>query len=209
MDSQAGNDSALSEHRMVRNFAKLLSISEKSYIMRNRSTLFLLYLAAFMLPEMSYAQSSVPNKARLIYPDAPGASQTCVVPVDPDTNRFKLELLSELKLIGTSSEGQCKLFVVSKRRISIIGRPDLCVNIAAGAGRGILYLEACRDVSVTGWDIKATAAESSRLRSLGGPYDNMCWAIPNLGNENAKFPLRVQPAPCQKNVDNELKFFVE
>jgi hypothetical protein len=177
--------------------------------MRNRLTLFLLSLAASILPELSHAQSTAPNKARLIYPDAPGTSQTCVVPVDPATNRFKLAPLSELKLISASSEGQCKLFVVSKKRISIIGRPDLCVNIGAGASRGVLYLEACRDVSVTGWDIKATAAESSRLRSLGGPFDNMCWAIPNLSDENAKFPLRVQPATCQKNVDNELKFFVE
>jgi hypothetical protein len=149
------------------------------------------------------------DKARLIYPDAPGTSKTCVVPVDPATNRFKLALLSELKLIDASAGGQCELFVASKQRISIIGHPDLCVNIAAGASRGVLYLEACRDVSVTGWDIKATAAESSRLRSLGGPFDNMCWAIPNLADGNAKFPLRVQPALCQKNVDNELKFFIE
>jgi hypothetical protein len=149
------------------------------------------------------------DKARLIYPDAPGTSKTCVVPVDPATNRFELALLSELKLIDASSGGQCELFVVSKQRISIVGHPDLCVNIGAGASRGMLYLEACRDVSVTSWDIKATAAESSRLRSVGGPFDNMCWAIPNLANENAQFPLRVQPALCQKNVDNELKFFVE
>lgn len=169
----------------------------------------LLPLAVVLFAELAHAQPIGSKKPRMLYPDFPGASQTCVVPIDQATRRIKVAPLSELMLITASSEVQCQVFVISRQRISLAGRPDLCVNIGAAAHRGQLYLEACKDVSVTSWEINGTSSSSSRLRALGGPFDNMCWAIPSLGDEKAIFPLRVLPAVCQKNVANELKFFAE
>ena len=178
-------------------------------MMKYRPAFSLLPLVVVLFAELAHAQPTGSKKPRMLYPDFPGASQTCVVPIDQATRRIKVAPLSELMLISANSEAQCQVFVISNQRISIAGRPDLCVNVAAAAHRGQLYLEACEDVSVTGWEIKGTSTSSSRVRALGGPFDNMCWAIPSLGDEKAKFPLRVLPAVCQKNVSNELKFFVE
>jgi len=178
-------------------------------MMKYRPAFSLLPLAVVLFAELAHAQPTGSKKPQELYPDFPGASQTCVVPIDQNTVRYKLALGSELMLISASSEAQCQVFVVSKKRISVVGRPDLCVNIGASARRGLLYLEKCGDVSVTGWDITATSTTSSRVRALGDPFDNMCWEIPSLGDEKAKFPLRVLPAVCQKNVANQLKFFVE
>jgi hypothetical protein len=170
---------------------------------------FLLITSSIVFSSAVNAQSASKSKGQIIYPDLPGFSQTCVVPIDQDTVRYKLASGSELMLVSATSEAQCQVFVVSKKRISVVGRPDLCVNIAASARRGVLYLEQCKDVSVASWNITASSTQSSRIRSLGEPFDNMCWTIPNSSNEEAKFPLRVQPAVCQKNMANEIKFFVE
>ncbi|MEB3124654.1 MAG: hypothetical protein VKL00_03270 [Synechococcales bacterium] len=185
----------------------------KTIMMKYRPAFSLLPLAVVLFAELAHAQPTGSKKPRMLYPDFPGASQTCVVPIDQATRRINVAPSSdertELMLISANSEAQCQVFVISKQRISIAGRPDLCVNIGGSARRGLLYLEKCGDVSVTGWEIKGTSTSSSRVRALGGLFDNMCWEIPSLSDEKAKYPLRVLPAVCQKNVANQLKFFVE
>lgn len=110
--------------------------------------------------------------ALMVYPDYPGASQTCVVAVDPVTRREKVEVTSEL-MLSANSRG-CKAFVVKGNRIASAANPNLCVNVGAGAHRAALYLEECNDVSVRRWDAKGSATDAARIRAEGGPFDNMC-----------------------------------
>ncbi len=153
--------------------------------------------------------AAAPAKARMLYPDGGGLSQSCVVPMDPQTRRYKLAAGAELMLANATSGAQCSVFQVSAQRIAIAGQPNLCVNIGAGSRSGNVYLEACNDVSVTGWDIAGNATTSARVRAVGGPFNNQCWAVPGLADPNVKFPTPVVPADCKRNAAQELKFFVE
>lgn len=181
--------------------------------MKNRIRLSLLLLTAFLFTGLSHAQTPALANALMLYPDTPGASQTCIAPVNLETGRYKIALGSQLMLISATSESECKLFVISKQRIRVAGMDDdpqnLCVNVGAGARNGIFNLENCDDVSVTGWEVNGTSTSSSRVRSLGGVFNNQCFTIPSLANPRAKFPLPILPATCMENAAEELKFFVE
>lgn len=181
--------------------------------MKNRIRLSLLPLTAVLFTGLSHTQTPALANPRMLYPDSPGASQTCVVPINPETGLYEVALLSELMLISATSESECKMFAISKQRIKIVGMDDepqnLCVNVGAGARNGRFYLENCDDVSVTGWEVKGTSTSSSRVRSLGGIFNNQCFTIPGLASKRAKFPLPILPATCKKNAAQELKFFAE
>jgi hypothetical protein len=154
------------------------------------------------------AAKAAPAKARMLYPDYPGASQTCLIPIDPDTRRYKVAEGSQLVLSLATSGAQCSVFVVSRQRITLAGKPNLCVNVGASARAGFAYLEACKDVSVTGWDIAATSTTSSRIRAVGGPHNNTCFALPQIADERVKMPV-VELQPCKANAAQDMKFFLE
>jgi hypothetical protein len=78
------------------------------------------------------AAAPTSSKPQYIYPDGPGASQSCVVPMDPDKKRYSVAAGAELTLTDCNTV-QGKIFNVSPSRISVAGKPNLCVNISAGA----------------------------------------------------------------------------
>lgn len=144
--------------------------------------------------------------AKLLYPDFAGASQSCVVPVDPETRRYSVKPQAKLALINCAPN-QGKLWVVSRNRITVAGRPELCVGASAGASSADLYLEACADVNVDSWDLAANATQSARMRIAGGMFANQCVNIPQLNNPaNPPMPYFIQVKDCGRN---DLKFFLE
>jgi Ricin-type beta-trefoil lectin domain len=145
-------------------------------------------------------------QAKLLYPDVAGASQSCVVPVDPDTRRYSVKPLAKLALINCAPN-QGKMWVVSRNRITVAGRPDLCVGAAAGARSADLYLETCAGVNVDSWDLAANATQSTPMRIAGGMFANQCVSIPELNNSsNPPMPYFIQLKDCGRN---DLKFFLE
>lgn len=161
---------------------------------------------AMPAPAAATGSVATSSKPQYIYPDWPGASQSCVVPIDPETKRYAVKPLAEL-MLSNCTPAQGLIFNVTPQRISIAGKPNLCVNISAGARQAVLYLEECRDTEVKGWESKGVDKDSGRLRAVGGLWDNQCLAIPELANPNAKFPLRVNAVACAGG-GRDLKFFV-
>jgi hypothetical protein len=159
-----------------------------------------------ILGAISGSLAHAAGKPELIYPDAPGSSQSCVVPVNPATKRISLAAGAELMLMNCKAS-QGWVFHVSKDRIAIAGKPGLCLNLGAGARRGIVYLEQCKDTTVKSWDAVGSAVEARRIRAVGGTWNNQCWSIPQLANEKAKFPIPVELDDCKAGRD--LTFFIE
>lgn len=46
-------------------------------------------------------------------------------------------------------------------------------------------------------DTQGVNADSDRSRRVGGRWDNPCMAIPDLDNDGASFPLRVNAVACK------------
>lgn len=162
--------------------------------------------AAAPAPAPAVAAAPKPGKPQLIYPDFPGASQTCVVPIDPATKRYKVAAGSELMLANCNA-AQGRIFSVSPGRIGIASQPNLCVNVSAGAHQATLYLEDCKDAAVKKWEAAGTSTASARLRAVGGNWNDLCWAAPAIGNNNVRLPIPVNAVPCQGAKDQ--KFFIE
>jgi hypothetical protein len=70
----------------------------------------------------------------MIYPDYGGASQSCVIPIDPQTRRFRVIEGAVLALGANPPLDQCKTLLVSRQRISIAGPPGTSARIRAVGG---------------------------------------------------------------------------
>jgi hypothetical protein len=147
-----------------------------------------------------------PGKPQMIYPDVPGASQTCLIPVDPMSRRFKVAVGSALVLSAKCSPSQGAIFLVAKDAIRVAGKPNLCVNISAGAHAAQPYLENCADTEVKNWDVGGSSSASARIRSVGGLWDNQCWSVRDIQNDRARYPLDVDAVACRPGKDP--KFFI-
>ena len=157
-------------------------------------------------PAHPVAPAAPADRATLIYPDVPGASQLCLVPINPDTRRYSVNAMSQLALINCTPN-QGTIWVVQRNRITVAGRPDLCVAASAGAHSADLYLESCKDSNVSGWEAGGNATQSARLRITGGLFANQCLSVPQLNDPaNPRLPYTVQLKSCGRD---DLKFFVE
>lgn len=130
-------------------------------------------------PLLAQANNTAGQAPRLmIYPDIPGASQSCVVP-----SYMKWTPGTPLVLTNCPKGGSAS-FIRSNNTIAVAGQPGLCVGVARGAQRPVIALQKCSEASTT-WTSRASSTASARVESK----DGRCWIIPKLP-ANANFPFR-------------------
>lgn len=138
-------------------------------------------------------------KGEMIYPDYPGASQSCVAP-----KGMKWSEGTPLTLNTCPPDGSANRFVRAGGELRIDGAPDLCVGVSRGAKRAVVELQKCGEASAK-WTSAASAAGSATIRSDVGE----CWAIPKLADEKAEFPFEVEAVDCAAKPSRAAKFFFE
>lgn len=160
-------------------------------------------------PARSAAPAIGAARNRMIYPDAAGASQTCVMPVDEKTRRPRVAAGAKLMLVACSGSAG-SAFVVANRQITLAGRPDLCVAVSAGARAAEMTVETCKDSNVSAWDAAGSSTKAARIRVAGGIFTDECWAVPKLDDPaNPPLPYELLLKPCGAPGKGDLQFFVE
>jgi hypothetical protein len=141
--------------------------------------------------KLAAATADRPNGV-MIYPDFPGASQSCLSALG---GRWEV---GAAVVLGNCKVPADKRFVRSGDTIAIDKRAGLCVDAAPN---GKLVLGPCQ--SAAKWDTGATSSEAQAVRSRSGT----CWAIPALADDKAKFPFEAVVVPCSPDASKNLKFF--
>lgn len=133
-----------------------------------------------------------------IYPDTPGASQSCVAARD---GRWEAGVALVLHNCNLPAD---KVFVRAAGNILIDKHPGLCVDALQppGAASTKLVLAACDRVSTT-WQSDADSANANVVRSASG----LCWNIPALADQNATFPFEAFAQACSPDAAKDQKFF--
>lgn len=111
-----------------------------------------------------------------------------------------------LVLSAQCSPSQGTIFLVSKDALRIAGKPNLCVNINAGARAAQPYLDICADTEVKRWDAGGSSTAAARLRSVGGLWANQCRSVRDIQNNKARFQLDADAVDCRPG--KNLKFFI-
>lgn len=134
----------------------------------------------------------------MIYPDTPGASSSCVGARDGRWEAGVALVLRNCRLPGD------KVYVRAGGAILIDKRPGLCIDAqqAPGARAARLVLAAC-DRASTQWQSDADSLNAQPVRSANG----LCWNIPALADQNAKFPFEAFAVPCSPDTAKNQKFF--
>lgn len=145
-------------------------------------------------------------KARLIYPDVPGASQLCVMPLDEKTRRPRAAAGSRLMLVQCQA-AMGSAFALDRGRITLAGQPDLCVTVAANARTADLVVSACQGSNVPAWEASGSATQAARVRAAGGVFQNQCWSAPQLDDPaNPPLPYALQLKDCGRG---DQRWFLE
>ena len=142
------------------------------------------------------ALAARPN-GEYIYPDYPGASQSCVI-----ARGGKWVEGALLVLDTCPGDRSANRFVPAGDAIKIDKADGLCAGVAPGA-KPLVVLQKCGGPGAA-WTASASATTSAAVRSANG----ICWTIPKMAVDNAKFPFEIVAAPCA-NEDKQLKFFFE
>ena len=137
-------------------------------------------------------------KGEMIYPDYPGASQSCVI-----ARGGKWVEGAPLVLDRCPGGPGANRFMRAGEAITIDKADGLCVGIARGGPKPVAALQKCGDPG-TKWSsaYKDKDMEAGVVRSS----DNECWSIPKLADDNAKVPFEVLVASCDPKADKQLKF---
>ncbi|MCB1542674.1 MAG: RICIN domain-containing protein [Rhodoblastus sp.] len=138
-------------------------------------------------------------KGEYIYPEYPGASQSCIV-----VRGGKWVEGALLVLDTCPGDGSPNRFLRAGSEIRIDKTAGLCVGVAQGGAKTLVALQKCGDAGAQ-WSTTYKNFEAAALRSS----DNACWTIPKLADEKAKFPFEIVVAPCDPKADRQLKFFFE
>ncbi|MCC2109266.1 MAG: hypothetical protein KDJ40_17535, partial [Hyphomicrobiales bacterium] len=136
-------------------------------------------------------------KGEYIYPDYPGASQSCVIARDGKWVEGAL-----LVLDTCPGDRSANRFVRVGDAMEIDKADGLCAGVALGA-KPLVMLRKCGGPGAA-WAASASATASAAVRSANGT----CWTIPKMVVDDAKFPFEIFAAPCAKD-DKQLKFFFE
>lgn len=155
--------------------------------------------ARALSPAKTAAAAAAQPRGEMIYPDYPGASQSCIVPRDG-----KWVEGAPLTLDNCPSDSSANRFKRGSDAISIDKAEGLCVGVLRGGPKPVAALQKCGDASAK-WSSSFKSGDSATVRSP----DNACWTIPKIVDENAKFPFAVEIAPCDPKADKQLKFFFE
>ncbi|MFT4097619.1 MAG: ricin-type beta-trefoil lectin domain protein [Rhodoblastus sp.] len=138
-------------------------------------------------------------KGEMIYPDFPGASQSCVV-----ARGGKWIEGAQLALDTCPGDGSANRFVRTGDALKIDKAEGLCVGVAQGAPRPLVALQKC-GAPGAGWSADYKQGEPTVVRSS----EKQCWTIPKLADDKAKFPFEIVAAPCDPKADKQLRFFFE
>ena len=136
-------------------------------------------------------------RGKYIYPDYPGASQSCVI-----ARGGKWVEGALLVLDTCPGDRSANRFVRAGDAMKIDKADGLCAGVAPGA-KQLVVLQKCGGPGAA-WTASASATTSAAVRSANG----ICWTIPKMAVDNAKFPFEIVAAPCA-NEDKQLKFFFE
>ncbi len=140
-------------------------------------------ICARSLPPATLAAVSAARPAgEMIYPDVPGASQSCVKANGGRWQAGVALVLDNCKVPGDN------VFARSGGTVVIERQPGLCVALSKA---DTLVLAAC-DSQQSKWLSDADSLNAKAVRSSEG----MCWTIPALADSNAKFPLAITAEPC-------------
>ena len=151
-------------------------------------------ICARSLPAAKLAAVSAARPGgEMIYPDAPGASQSCVKANGGRWQAGVALVLDNCRLPGDN------VFARSGGTVVIERQPDLCVALSKG---DTLVLAACNGQQ-SKWQSSADSLNAQAVRSSEG----MCWTISALADLNAKFPLAITAEPCDPDAGKNPKFF--
>lgn len=150
-------------------------------------------------PEKLAAARAAQPRGEIIWPDFPGASQSCIM-----ARGMKWADGVPLVLGTCPGDDSANRFVRVSGEIRIDLAPGLCVGIARGARRAVVELQKCAEAGGQ-WSSSATSAQSATIRSNLGE----CWTIPALEDNKAKFPFAIEADPCDKPGAKPIKFHFE
>ena len=138
-----------------------------------------------------------PSQGMMIYPDFPGASQSCVVPMG-----MKWTAGTPLVLTNCPQRGSFG-FALSGRVVSVADRANLCVGSTKDGSRTIMELQYCAGAT-SKWAFTAGGTSSGNVQS----DDGRCWVVPKLSQDGAKFPFPIETVSCGGS-PQPTKFFFE
>lgn len=150
-------------------------------------------------PAQAKAIQAAQPAGEMIYPDFPGASQSCIG-IEGRLQTGATPVLHNCKLPAD------RIFVRNAEgRLSIDKNPRLCIDLESpGMMRPPqLVLNECRQSSRT-WTWQGRGTDSGVVRSS----DGLCWRIPALADPNAQFPFAITAMPCSRTAGENLRFFV-
>jgi hypothetical protein len=139
------------------------------------------------------AVSAARPAGEMIYPDVPGASQSCVKASGGRWQAGVALVLDNCKVPGDN------VFARSGGTVVIEKQPGLCVALSKA---DTLVLAACDSQQAT-WQSDADSINAKAVRSSAG----MCWNIPALADPKAKFPFPITAGPCNPDATKNPKFF--
>ena len=138
-------------------------------------------------------------KGEMIYPDYPGASQSCII-----ARGSKWVEGAQLVLDRCPGGPGANRFLRAGEALQIDKADGLCVGVARSGPKPLAALQKCGDAG-TKWSSSTKSTDAASVRSA----DNECWTIPKLPDDKAKFPFEILIAPCAAKADDQLKFFFE
>ncbi len=146
------------------------------------------------------AATAAKPKGEMIYPDFPGASQSCVI-----ARGGKWGEGTQLVLDNCPGDGSSNRFVRAGDAIQVDKVEGQCVGVARSGAKALASIQKCGDAGTKWTSSFKSAGEAAAIRSA----DNECWTIPKLADEKAKFPFEIVVAPCDPKPDKQLKMFFE
>lgn len=150
-------------------------------------------------PAKAAAAIAAQPKGEMIYPDFPGASQSCVM-----ARGGKWIEGAQLVLDNCPGDGSSNRFLRTKDMLAIDKADGLCAGVARGGPKPLATLQKCGGAE-TAWSAASKQTDSGVVRSPA----NECWTIPKLADDKAKFPFEIVVAPCEPKPDRQIKFFFE
>lgn len=145
------------------------------------------------------AATAAQPKGEMIYPDYPGASQSCVI-----ARGGKWSEGAQLVLDTCPGDGSSNRFVRGADAMRIDKADGMCVGVARGGSKPLAAIQKCGETG-TKWSSTYKPVDAAAVRS----GDNECWTIPKLADDKAEFPFEIVVAPCDAKADKQLKFFFE
>ncbi|HVZ52236.1 MAG TPA: hypothetical protein VG986_09735 [Pseudolabrys sp.] len=138
-------------------------------------------------------------KGDMIYPDYPGASQSCIMPRGGNWVEG-----APLVLDNCPADKSANRFVRVGGEIRVDGAPNLCAGLVVGAHSAFVELQKCGEAGRQ-WRSPATSTTSALIRSKEGD----CWTIPKIADDKAIFPFEIEADACRGGHARPIKFFFD